>query len=172
MTARPIPAAARFTPGLLLVVVVLPLLLFGVGSWEVWRGQGTVAEYQALSLDHAAQEDPEEIAEKLLTARVRVPLAWVAVIGGIVGTGAGLAGLGLVERAARRGTVSRPALVSTFATVRRGLPAALGVLAVAIALGLVGSILFELGGLRFVETVDTNDGKAVLAGLLYIGIAL
>ncbi|MGU3664905.1 M48 family metalloprotease [Methylobacterium sp. A49B] len=172
MKARAKPTAAHLTPDLLLVVVLLPLLLLGVGSWEVCRGRGTVAEYQALSLDRVAQEDPEEIAEKLLTASVRMPLAWVAVIGGIVGTGAGLAGLGLVERAARRGGASRPALVSTFATVRRGLPAALGVLAVAIALGLVGSILFELAGLRFVETVDTNDGKAVLAGLLYMGVAL
>ncbi|MCJ2009389.1 M48 family metallopeptidase [Methylobacterium sp. J-092] len=171
MTARPSPTSAHLTPSLPLVIVLLPLLLFGVGSWEVWRGQGTVAEHQAL-LDHAAQGDIQELAEELFTARMRMPLAWVTVMCGIVGTAAGLAGLGLVERAARRGTASRPALVSTFATVRRGLPAALGVLAVAIALGLVGSILFELGGLRFVQTVDTNDGKAVLAGILYMGVAL
>ncbi len=191
----------------IVAILLLPTLFVLFGSWEVVRGDATVAEFardqdrvgiQLERLQRLTRTDPQAMIQfrgddqsyaaplaatmmadrrgKLGTDRwvaaARVPFAWLTVAAALAALVAGLAGLGVVAVAARRSMRSRPELVRAFGWVRRAIPFALGLQTAGVALALLGAIVFECGGLWFLDTVSGSEVKLVAAGLAGAGLAL
>lgn len=181
----------------LVFVLLLPMLVSGVGVWEILRGAATRAEYRdiaaGLSMHIEAvqalrqQDRPpasvgiatarlqrahDAAATDLLVARWREPAAWLAALAGLAATAAGAAGLVVASNASRRGMASRAALAAVFGRVCRVLPTALGVLVGGLALAVLGSTAFEISGMQFLADTGGRATQEAMLGLAYAAVAL
>lgn len=160
--ARPPVPRRKLDQSVLLAILVLPLLFSGLGAWEIWRGRDTLAETQAggaVDLD-------------MLVARLRLVPAAIALLGGLIAGGAGLAGLGMVAASARQGARSRLELVTSFDRVSRVLPLLLAAQVIGLAAAMLGVSVFEASGLWFTPEADDRTALLAFLGLVYAGIAL
>ena len=105
-------------------------------------------------------------------AQLRVPFAWLAAGAAVVSLAGGLLALALVSAAARRSLRSRDVLVQAFGRLRRVVPFALGSQVVGVAVALLGVVVFECGGLWFMDTLSAGEIKLVAVMLAVAGLAL
>ena len=112
------------------------------------------------------------VHRSLLLARVQVPLAWSVIGGALLALVCGAIGLAAAQVAARRATVSRDALVASFAALQRALPLLLGGMVVGLALAVVGATLFELISLWSSVTLTGGSFQLMGAGVLLAGLAV
>ena len=181
----------------LVFVLLLPMLVSGVGVWEVLRGAATRAEYRDIAaglsvrieaVQALRQQDrpPTSVgiatarlqrardaaATDLLVARWREPAAWLTALAGLASTAAGAAGLVMASNASRQGMASRAALAAVFGRVCRVLPTTLGVLVGGLALAVLGSTAFEISGMQFLANTGGRATQGAMLGLAYAAVAL
>lgn len=122
--------------------------------------------YTAIDAIGRLQTSKTELGWNLLIEHARRVSAWTAAGAGILGLLAVLTCLLVTMLGARRGLRSRDDLVLAFQGVVRVLPVCLGAVAVAGALGVVGVVLFEAGGIWFMDSISTGDIKLIVIGLV------
>lgn len=130
------------------------------------RFTGDPELYPAADAIKRMQDGASELDHDVLIEQARTVAAWAAIAGGAVALLAALLCLTLTALGARNGRRSRDHLVRAFRQVVRALPPFLGTVTVATAIALVGAVLFEAGGVWFMDSISTGDIKLIIAGLL------
>ncbi|PWC90735.1 hypothetical protein TSH100_01450 [Azospirillum sp. TSH100] len=110
----------------------------------------------------------EEGAE---VSRIRYPLSWGTMAGGLLAFLAGLTGLLAARIAAMRARKSRDALIRSFDRLRRGLPFALAAVLVGLSIASVSASLFEAASLWFWDHLSTGSVKLFAAAVMLAGLA-
>ena len=191
------PAVALVLPALLLGLGIWQITRVdgAAAGFEARSGrvQQSVTQIQALAARNPAamiqfQGDPQgypaadaltrlqgvqsDLHTDALLDEARSWLAWLTVAMAALALLATATGLVAATASARRGIASRAALVSGFQSVVRVLPVLLGCVALATATAITGAVLFEVGGIWFLNSVDTNEMKLAFAGLIVAVVAM
>lgn len=186
--------AARDRVHFLGFVILLPLLMATVGGWEVYRDAGLGAAYEIQAGEIQAGEaqageaqagrmaDPaqtmtaarsaDSLHQDALVSRVRMVFAWTTVAGGVVSLLAGLCGILLARWGAARAAASRDALLAAFSRVAGAVPSILGMTTGGFCLAVSGIVMFELGGLWFLDRVGRLELRVLVLGLVLAGAVL
>ena len=134
--------------------------------------QGDPQGYPAADALTRLQGVQSDLHTDALLDEARSWLAWLTVAMAALALLATATGLVAATASARRGIASRAALVSGFQSVVRVLPVLLGCVALATATAITGAVLFEVGGIWFLNSVDTNEMKLAFAGLIVAVVAM
>lgn len=137
------------------------------------REPGATVRFKGDDTPYAAAEAAErvgagqaELRRDAVVQRARLGAAWASAVGGGMALLAALLCFAATALAATRGRRSRPGLISAFRAVLRALPPLLGCVAVSLAVGIIGAVLFEAGGLWFANSIGTGELKLLLSGLI------
>ncbi len=121
--------------------------------------------YTAAEALQRMQEAETDLHRDAVIDLARQGAAWATLGGGGVALLAVLGCLAAATFGAWRGRRSRPALVRSFRAVVRVLPPLLGGVAVGTAVAVLGAVLFEAGGVWFLDSINTGEVKLLLVGL-------
>ena len=121
--------------------------------------------YTATEALQLMQETETDLHRDAVIDQARQGAAWATLGGGGVALLAVLGCLAAATFGAWRGRRSRSALVGSFRAVVRVPPPLLGGVAVGTAVAVLGAVLFEAGGIWFLDSIDTGEIKLLLLGL-------
>ena len=136
------------------------------------RFSGSAQSYTPAEALRLMEEDRSSLGTDRLVERAREGSAWMAAGGGGVALLAALIALALVRMRARSGLKNRESLVRGFGSVVRRLPFLLGCVAVGTGLGVVGAVLFEVGGSYYLNSINTGEIKLMLLAVVVAGGSL